>query len=563
MKKSYNLLILLALCVSTISGQTETKRSSQVSQVRDLNNSVIVEKAEKAVFDFKAATIATRENFNLSKISRINAANLEVGYRRPYGSLLRNALVNNEGSLSKYNGPALIVPARKNLPFNAIWASDEAAQLSWSITNSGTGEVVSLSDQTDANGVLTYYIESPIPIGYTAFIPELKATVGSQTATYKYGQEIESGAQFLASPNNITHPEQRYTLTDCDVHLGGGPYSGFNSGESFGSNYSADGSPCIGILSLYAAPLGILSVGSIDVLATNSNGSGKVIPAGKTLSLAIFYMDGDGNIEELPVATATATPDDCTVVGWANFINFKFKEVDEDGFETDVILQIEERPFIVVVSGFDASYDIDFLFSTAAGWEGGAFTMHEDNSIKTMGYSNQPNTPMCDLLIAFDGVFNCFEVENTTNDLIVPNAGGSAANSNGSEVVVFSTFGIDEITPVEWPDWLNVTYDDSDFAYNIIYFHIEGTALPSDVSGRADNVVLDSYGRKLAIRVKQGDADWIDTGISTVQSVESVKAVRQGDNFLLSYPTSATSVSVYNVAGQRMGEYKLDAKGKY
>ncbi|MDR0683419.1 MAG: T9SS type A sorting domain-containing protein, partial [Dysgonamonadaceae bacterium] len=39
--------------------------------------------------------------------------------------------------------------------------------------------------------------------------------------------------------------------------------------------------------------------------------------------------------------------------------------------------------------------------------------------------------------------------------------------------------------------------------------------------------------------------------------------VRQGDNFLLSYPTSATSVSVYNVAGQRMGEYKLDAKGKY
>jgi hypothetical protein len=44
---------------------------------------------------------------------------------------------------------------------------------------------------------------------------------------------------------------------------------------------------------------------------------------------------------------------------------------------------------------------------------------------------------------------------------------------------------------------------------------------------------------------------------------ESTKAARQGDDFKLTYPASATSVAVYNVTGQRVGEYKLNASGSY
>ncbi|KAA6301974.1 MAG: hypothetical protein EZS26_001790 [Candidatus Ordinivivax streblomastigis] len=52
------------------------------------------------------------------------------------------------------------------------------------------------------------------------------------------------------------------------------------------------------------------------------------------------------------------------------------------------------------------------------------------------------------------------------------------------------------------------------------------------------------------------------TGIPTIAK-DATKAVRQGNDFVLSYPTSTSSVSVYNVAGQRIAEYKLNATGTY
>ncbi|MDR2057324.1 MAG: T9SS type A sorting domain-containing protein [Dysgonamonadaceae bacterium] len=566
MKKIYFFVLLLAVSVNTVIGQVKKSLNltgvRQVNQVENLKESTVMENVEYANFDFKKATVGTFPKINFQKSSNVNAAaSIETEYRRPYGSFVRNALTDNKGVLSKWTIPILVVPAREVIPFNAIWASEANAQFSWSYIN-GTGQEISLADDTDENGILNSFYETAIPNEYTAFLPKLTATAGTQAATYTYGQETAAGASYYVSPNNLADDEDSpyFTLTDCDAHFGGGPYGGFQSGESFGSDYVVDGSPCVGILSSYAKPLGVLSVRSIDVFAENATET-VVIPDGKSLSLSIYYVDENGDMEAEPFATSVATPDDCKLVNWATFINFKFVEIDPDGFETDLILQIQDKPFVVIVDGFDSSYNgLNFLFSTAGGWSGGAYTIHSNGSIKTIGYSDSPSTPMCDLLIAFDGVFNCFEVEESLNNLIIPEEGGNAANADGTieGSIIYSTFAINELE-FDIPDWLTVTYDDSDFGtYCVIYFDIVGTELPDNMDGRRGEIKISSFGRTISLNVIQGNYD----GISLAKAA-APQAIREGDNFKLVYPASVSSVSVYNVAGQRVAEYKLNASGTY
>jgi hypothetical protein len=59
-----------------------------------------------------------------------------------------------------------------------------------------------------------------------------------------------------------------------------------------------------------------------------------------------------------------------------------------------------------------------------------------------------------------------------------------------------------------------------------------------------------------ANKVKNG------TGIFSVKD-QSIRIARQGDNFLLTYPASAPSVSVYNATGRKIAEYSLSATGSY
>jgi hypothetical protein len=69
---------------------------------------------------------------------------------------------------------------------------------------------------------------------------------------------------------------------------------------------------------------------------------------------------------------------------------------------------------------------------------------------------------------------------------------------------------------------------------------------------------LASYAFMIRANVEPGA---VKIGDVTTQTL--AQAARQGDNFLLSYPAGVSSVSVYNVAGQKVAEYKLNASGTY
>jgi hypothetical protein len=103
--------------------------------------------------------------------------------------------------------------------------------------------------------------------------------------------------------------------------------------------------------------------------------------------------------------------------------------------------------------------------------------------------------------------------------------------------------------------------DDSAYEkYSVLLFFFGADALPAGVTGRAGKIVLGSYGVTATIQVKQGNSDWV--GLAPVQTTAEVtKVARQGDNFVLTYPASATSVSVYNITGQRVADYKLNTNG--
>ncbi|MDR0505843.1 MAG: T9SS type A sorting domain-containing protein [Dysgonamonadaceae bacterium] len=561
MKKNY-FLVFLAISFASLSwGQSIERYSGQrvgsVNKNGSINNqktedfatvatSIVVK--ESANIPVKSTTIGKLEDFRMSKIKKVTAADLETEYRRPYGSLVRTGLLGqkNDGKLYKYNSPILVIPARQTASFYP-YASDKSAVFTWSIEETSTN-----LDEYTKDGVLNYIIGTPTADGYVAYIPNLKATANGKSATYKYGSEVEDGGAFLASPNNLNS----HTLTNCDIHLGGGPYNEFESGEKFGPGYSKNGVSCNGILATYA-PLGILSIRGIQVLATTSTGNNinKMIPTGKKLNLSIYYLTEDGSLEENPVATAEATPDDVNILDWVGFINFKFSEFDDEGFVTDRIIHLQDKQFVVIVNGFDSTFDIQFLFSTAHGWDGDAYTIHNDK-LETFGYSNEPNTPLCTLFIAFDGIFNCFEADPEIQYLRIPNEGGYTVDDQQQEsgVAVYTTLGNEDIEIVDSDEWIKkVWYDDSYFAeYSILYYILEGDPLPAGIKGRTGKVVLRSFDRTLTLWAIQGDA----TGIASAPS-EHIQAVRQGDDFALTYPASATVLSVYNIAGQKIAEQPL------
>lgn len=112
------------------------------------------------------------------------------------------------------------------------------------------------------------------------------------------------------------------------------------------------------------------------------------------------------------------------------------------------------------------------------------------------------------------------------------------------------------------PDWISFNavdwiYEDQSYAGHT-ELTISTTALPAGVEGRS--VVLEfnnstSCG-SLKIKVSQGS----NSGVEVVEASD-VKVATVGGNFELTYPASATSVNIYNVAGALVKTVALDASG--
>ncbi|MEI6751695.1 MAG: choice-of-anchor J domain-containing protein [Paludibacter sp.] len=125
------------------------------------------------------------------------------------------------------------------------------------------------------------------------------------------------------------------------------------------------------------------------------------------------------------------------------------------------------------------------------------------------------------------------------------------------------TFNIDSwYSPDEWwldtdlPSWLTSqqTFDETTWG---ITYTLKAEPLPAGVTGRGTVVKVSTYGADMSINVNQGDY----TGISDTK-MSNTCVLNQVNSFDLKYSSEFTSVSIYNVSGQLMSDYKLPTTGK-
>lgn len=537
MKKNYCLLIAILIC--TASGMAQSFKSEVKSLISTQKVMTLGKLSNENVKVTPVTSLQTPSN-------KMTKAELAVMYARPDGTYYPG--IDKDGG-SFY--PIIVAPAGDapivfNVYSNKV---DQLTDVKWTMNN-GQVDLAEMGF-VDDNNVLTF--KSPSPM--TAFMPELSAKAGTESASYMFGEGEKNQLLALGNPDFLP----------LGNAWGKQLYAGFQDGESFGPSYKVEGVACNGVVEVFTAPIAPLYVKGVNVCVVKLEGkTADVIPAGKTMK-ATLYRIKDNKITNEVIATGTATPAEVTAMtnlqGGYN-ISFVFN-VEEDGFVTETPAVIEGTNFAVVIDGFDASYNFNVVFTNANDANGGgAYTMHNG---KLSAFADG-DFNLVDMYISLDAVYNCLYVDESTNVLKVPDAGGLAVNENNEwGTLVYSSRKMDEaqkeIQLVDKSDWITkINYNDESYD-KIAGFAIglEGEALPAGLEGRMGSVTLESYGVRAVVKVYQGNKS---VGI-TSNSVEVTKAVRNGEGFTLTYPNGVSSVQVINVAGQVVATYNLSANGTF
>jgi len=577
MKKIY-LLLFFALTVSVSFAQMKNSRlasmnvkssKSNLINKKDLNlqKMSIQDIVKKSNADVVTTSFDNIKDAVQTRQKAIQAAPV-VLYGPPDGTLFFGF---SRDFRCYTNALFLYAPAQVTLDF-IPYSDTQSAVFSWVIpTPSGN---VSLSSITDDQGVLNWF-NNIAPSGSGYYMPKVTATAAGSSSSFQLGQGL--AAQILTA-GDVAREDPWYDgtrlgdkseyppLTIANIQEqsdGGNCYGGFQNGNAFSSKYANPTyGACTGFMQVMPKLASPLYAESVSVLAyTNTT----AVPPGGVLKIQFYYLNDDSSLGDL-IAESTTDKFEITQseYGEGAFI-FTFEDV-EDGLTVDKPLILgTQAPVAVILSGFDSTWDFNLLFGTN-NVVGSSYTLH-GNNVATFGYSNAPDIPRCDLYIEFNGMFNCLSVDESTSSIEFPEDGGWGVTlvqdgQTYNEVDIYSSFGMsnDDVWIDSAPDWVTgYDYDDSYFlSDNILAFFFSADPLPADVGGRSGEIVLASYGVTATIPVTQGTV----TGIPSTK-VQLTAVSLNGDSFVLKYPASAASVSVYNVAGQKLAAYKLPATGSF
>lgn len=501
---------------------------------------------------------------------------LKAGYKAPKGALR----VGVENDYTPYT-PMYVGSGSEEIPWefqNVTSGADETTTYLWTFAGK-------TSQGDPANN---HNLSAILSIGKWE-VPVLKATMGSTVSTYQYAAQKDIWGNIATDKSLIVGTKEILPLSNADYNYGGNYPIFDNNNYAMGSGpVGMEGFPFIfekegfkilteddmimpkGIVTYYEKPLGPLTIHSITLIGYSE--SHQPLNEEISLKLEIRNLDENGRVDMTgePLASSSATSSDviqCMEDEPAFAINFSFTEINEFGLpiEADYIM---EKACAVVVTGFDQEgCDYGIYCANAVGPQrcGTSWLLLEDGSLCTYVFKEEEQNPRFNAFVQLNGYYPYLSA--LSEYAIVPDEGGAAMYESNGEfyspqfISNFPATGDDAVEIVsEIPAWLTVTPSDFGFdKYKTIVYVVEGEPLPEGVDGRTATLEISNHGLRKSFKIYQGK-DAIET-ISTT-AADQYKVVRNGNDFVLSYPAGATSVMVVNALGQNVAQYDLPAGGQ-
>jgi len=575
--KKFNILLVFSLAVSMSFAQLAID-SRQINMERFnllpgiSTDFAALEKAEEFVSFANKEITASDVEFEAVAFSdlasafklRSVASELDVWYSPPSGVLFGGFLRDYR----LFNAFRVHAPAMTPLVFRP--SATETATFTWTLDNEANTPI---EDGVAANGILTF--EYPLTAAASFFLPRVTATTASATASYAMGDNVADGNLMLASfVGRIAQVEgsqelEFHSLTMANAWEnrpgGGNLFTGFQAGYAFSPQYSNADGPVRGVMQIIPPLASPLWVESMSILAGSS--TPVIVPDGGEMRLELFYLNENGTIGE-KIAESTTREFVPTANASQGAFVFQFEE-QAGPFRIPNFFAIEAgRAFIVRVTGFDATWNFNFLMGTAE-FGGHSYTLHGDNlAIHSFNFPGT-NVPRADMYIQFNGIFNCLVAFDDEIVVVFPAAGGigiTGANNQGqnfNDFPIFSAFNfldpaVEDSLRIIVPNWINEVEIDADlFASRramLMFFSAE--PLPSGMTERSGEVVISLYGVSVTIPVVQeGGTNVSNPTISNVNVFVSEGA------FELNYTSDFTTVTIFNIAGQAVRVLDLPTNG--
>jgi hypothetical protein len=533
----------------------------------------------KAFVRSKASALQKMQKFNSSKrsvapliqkSSRRAAGDVSVMYAYPAGPFYYGLT----DECYYYQTMQMLTGAFDDTEFSNYTSKEEAdgsftgiTDVTWDWgTNSETGEAIKpLAQKTDENGSMIAQafgsMRFPtLKYGDQSFEYTVTSSDGNTTYPCFWTAGTEGIADFEFSDGN--GGTEVYKGTVGNYIPGLGLYSGFGGDYGFISNktfynlenyqttkqWNNTGKKTIGFAEYYVKPVSHVYAESVVAWYWFDDVTDKTKPlGGKTITATICTFGEDNKLVEY--ATATATDDDVVIVSSENslcYIEFKFSESDPILGDVDAPIVLPDEDFIVMLTGFDeVTGNFQSPITSADGWEGYGYAILEDQSISTIGYTNNPKSPQVSLPIGFRAALPVATyAEANLPAVLFTEEGGVGAGIEGNDglygfSLIYTMSGKDQWEIVEKPDWIStIELDDESVAERgNMFVTLEAEALPSGTDERSGKVVLELYGKQVEIPVYQSP---------NALGVKNISVDRNNNES-----------AAYNLAGQRVNkDYK-------
>ncbi len=370
-------------------------------------------------------------------------------YYQPYGAFLGGFGTDGRG----YADPYFFAGLNRNVDFVGL-TNDPQAQFSWLFQVDG--QTVELDDLVVEEGALPgnpnlkqsilRFNESQ-PGGYGA-IPILAATYSDGTSGgFIFNEQPDgTGGLFFGNTGGDV------PLTQCFAPKGFYPAVDENKTRGFFPSYAnAAGVKASGFACLYnQAPLGALKVSSAHFICSkyDSSSDKAIFPDDKTLTLELNRAYVENNALKLEnLATVTATAANCfPLSGVFYYTEFKLDQ------PLTIDIQDESSTLMVVVTGWDDSFNMCVGFGANIMGSGSAYTVHAGStqgtfSLDSFAFDNAEDTNLADLAFYMMGTFDADDtaISNTAaEDQISAFVANNALNiTNAQEGTPVSVYTVD------------------------------------------------------------------------------------------------------------------------